>query len=228
MAKESLKLVSSSSAPRSPAREALARAIAEATAARAALEEAHGAAIAATRKEIAAEEKLAALREKAGDAGSPDALIRALASGHGNAFDWASPQAEARAAIAASEKEIEVWQRSREVALAEIPARQEALEKAARRVDLAAREVVCAEVNVMRLIAELEEMQKAVVDRRLLFLHIDRLLPDGPDRAALAEFMARPWLKEERSGSWEFSEVAKARRAAFDALKANPDAELAK
>lgn len=226
MAKESLKLVTSSTPPRSAARNALAAAIDGATKARSALEECEAASLAATRKEIGAEDKLAALRESIGEPASPDGLIRALAAGTVHIDDVAAPEDEVRANINAAEREIETWRRVRELARSQIPAREEALQKAERRVEQAAREVVSSEADLARLITETEEMQAAVVERRLALLHLASIMPDGPDRTALCDLLARPWLREEITGGWQWNEATKARLAAFEALKHDANAEI--
>lgn len=138
-----------------------------------------------------------------------------------------APQTEIRKNIDIAERDLESWRYATAIAEAEIPTREDAVRKAAERVDAAAKEVVRSEVDVARLIAEAEKSQAGVVERRLFLMHIDRLLPDrSEERAALLEFFAKRWLYEEMSGAWKFSKVAKTRLAAFEELKHNSDAEI--
>jgi predicted nucleic acid-binding Zn-ribbon protein len=212
-----------------PSRAALAAAIADAETARRNLEIARVAAGNAENQVYEARGKLEAMREREpANGASPDRILEVLAAA-GSEFDVNAlemPGEDARREEAKVENEIAAWGRARDVAEQAIPDRQLAVERAERKVEIAARRVICADIDVGRLVAEAEEAATSIVEKRIILLHLMRLLPDGDDRKAIEKFMARPWLSHEFSGAWQNHPVIAPYRAIYAALMRDASAPV--
>ncbi len=214
---------------RDPSRAALAEAIEDASTARKNLDDARAAATNAERHVWRASERLDAFRKEAGHIGRSEDFIASLASGV--AFDVLEidrPEADARAKVEAAEQELAAWRRARDVAQGLIPDRKHVLEYAERRVVTAVAEVIRAAVDIDRLIREADEAAAMIVVKRAALMQLRNILPDGAEREAIREFLARPWLAHEGNGRWKNHASVQSLSDAFQTLSQDADAELPK
>ena len=193
MAKTNLKIASA----RDPARDALAAAIDDEAVARKNLDDARSAADKARGLVWSSEDRLTALREAAANERPADAIVAALAAGQLDVAVLDRPQAESSAKLEGAEQEVSAWRRAREAADTEIAPREEALEKAQRRVKQAVAEVMRT-VDVGALLEAAERTQERLVAERARLLQLRALLPSfSAEQRAIDSFLARPILAHE-------------------------------
>jgi hypothetical protein len=147
--------------------------------------------------------------------------LEALAAADG-AFDIQAlgmPGAEARAREEKAERDIAAWRHAHVHAEQAIPDRKLAVEYADRKVENAARAVVGKSFDIPRLIAEAEEAQAGVVEKRIRLIYARGLrIEDEGDRAAIERFLSHQWLLHEGDESWKHHPVIVAHKAAFEDL----------
>jgi hypothetical protein len=168
---------------RDDARAELAAAIADAETARRNLEIARLAFSNSENQVFERRDKLDALRKIETEKVSQDHVLEALAAGSDfDVNELKTSDSEARAREEKAEVDIATWVRARDVAGQAIPDRRLAVERADRKVEIAAHRVICADIDVGRLVAEAEEAAASIVAKRIMLLHIRTLLPDGRGR----------------------------------------------
>jgi hypothetical protein len=202
-----------------PSRAELAAAIAAAETARRNLEIARVAADKAENRVFEAREKLEVLRAREPANASPDSMLESLAAGAAfDVLELEMPDAEARAREEKAERDIAAWRHARDIAERAIPDRELAVQRADRKVEIAARAVVGAAFDADQMIVEAEEAAASIVEKRIILLHLRTLLEDGDDRKAIDNFLARPWLSHEFNCAWQTHPVLDPYRAAYAAL----------
>ena len=203
MSKTNLKPVS----PRTPAREALAQAIANADAARRQVKEVVTAAENAWERQLEAMERRDALLLEPTPS-APD-IIAALARGDCDVLAVERRQFEARDALADAEREVAAWRRAKDEAKAEISVRQEALYWADRKVRTCVGAVLAESGAIDRLRDEAERLQGELIDRRvaLIFLEKHAELP-AEEKHQLSLYLSRSaMLPREATPHHEAAEV---------------------
>jgi hypothetical protein len=159
---------------------------------------------------------------------SQDHVLEALAAAGSdfNVLGLEMPDAEARAREEKAERDIAAWRRAHDIATKAIPDRQQAVERAERAVEIAARVVIGKSFDVGQMIAEAEEAAAAIVKRRIRLMHLRPFLEDVAARQAIERFLSRPWLEDEYSEAWKNHPVVIADRAAYEELLRDAGAPL--
>jgi hypothetical protein len=206
-------------------RERLAEAINDRDAARQAVVDARYAEDKAREHTYAAEHEADELRKRAEAPESGDDAVAAIT--RGDVLELARPAAEARAAIEAAEQRIAAWRHAADLAESAVPIRQDALERGEKRVEECARAVVVESIDIDKMLAETKEAADWLVGQRALLLHLMSILPrESPDRAAVSDYLASPWLAGEYDDKWRKNPSIKPYAQAFEQLLRDPETPL--
>jgi predicted nucleic acid-binding Zn-ribbon protein len=225
MSNANLKLV----AERSPARVALATAIAEHSTAERDLRAAREAVEKARDRQWDAQHRLAALQERPAEATAnpATAFISAMQAGRDADVAELSEPKNARAAEEADiQGEIEALRKTRAALDAFIVEREGATVNAKGRVKDAVAEVLRSETDVSRLLKEASAVASDIVARRCELLQLRSLLPLGDEKKAIDSLLARPWLIHELNNAYVSHPAAQAVSRAHAALMRDADAPL--
>lgn len=210
--------------PRTPAREALAQAIATADAARRHVQEAVAAAENAWQRQLEAMQRRDALLLEPTQSGSGYDIIAALARGDCDVLAVERRQFETRDTLADAEREVAAWRRAKDEAKAEIPVREEAQYWADRTVKTCVGAVLTESGAIDRLRGEAERLQADLIARRvtLIFLEKHAELP-AEEKRQLSLYLSRSAVLPRDASQHEAAEVW---AHAAEALKRDADAPL--
>ncbi len=173
-----------------------------------------------------ADANLRSLKEQAAEA-PPDnkALIDALARGDSDAATINRPQEILRERIASAERECATWSAAWETIDAAIREREAMLKTARERVEKAARAALGEMLNLSERIAEAQELQDRLVEKRLALMAVWDLV-DPPRREQISAFFGNPFLSGEMHEAWKRDPACAIFRATFEKLKTDADASL--
>jgi hypothetical protein len=220
-----LKLVSE----RSPARAALAAAIAEHANAERDHRSAREAVDKARERAWDAQDRLAVLQARPAEAtANPGvAYITAVQEGREpSVAEIEGPAKTREAEEAAIQGEIEALVKTRAALDDAVIEREGAIIAAKGKIKDAAAEVMRSEINVAALLKEAEAAEAILVSRRCELLELQSLLPASDERAAIDSFVARPWLIHEHNRTHSTHPAAQAVTASLAALMRDADAAL--
>jgi hypothetical protein len=225
MSKPHMKLISE----RSPARVALATAIAEHADAERDLLVAREAVDKARERAWSAQDRLAALQERPAEATANPATawLAAMKEGREASVLELEGSGDARKAEeTAIQGEIEALRKTRAALDAVVVEREGAIAYAKGKVKDAVAEVLRSETDVGALIKEAEEAAANIVARRSMLMQLRSLLPAGAEKSAIDTFLARPWLLHELNGAFVSHPAALAVSGTRDALMQDADADV--
>ena len=229
--KMTVKLGPRSAAPNTPkddARQALAQAIHERDKAIKAVDDARTAERLAREKSFDARRVADQLRDKTIAPIDHDEILLAVAGGEvDDVLALARTDDAARREIELADERARAWKTAADHAEAAIEARQRAADEAEKILRERAASALEQSLDLPRMLAEAREAADWLVARRSVFLFLMETLPrKSEDRAALAEFMARPWLEAELSNGWMRHPALLSYRAALEALAADAGAVI--
>jgi hypothetical protein len=224
MTKPNLKLISE----RSPARAALATAIAEHANAERELLAAREAVEKARDRQWDAQHRLAALQERPAEATANPAMafISAMQAGRDADVAELSPVNTRADEEAAIQDEIDALRKTRAALDTAVVEREAAISYTKVAVKDAVVEVLRGETDVARLLKEAEAEAATIVARRCELLQLRSLLPAGVEKSEIASFLARPWLLHELNGAYVSHPAALAVSGTRDALMQDADADV--
>jgi hypothetical protein len=220
-----LKLVSE----RSPQREALAAAIANAERAEADAKAAREAAVKARDRKWEVDDRLEALRQQhqAAPISPAEAYIAATRAGHDVGLAELEAPTKARAAAEADlQREIDALTKTRHILEEAASNLGEVISATKRKVEEAVAEVLRSEVDAAPLLAEAEAAQSVVVKRRCALIQLASLLPHGEEKAKIDRFLGRQWLSAVGVPGFAHHPAAQAIAASREALMRDADAAL--
>ncbi|HEY8124527.1 MAG TPA: hypothetical protein VIF88_03795 [Methylocystis sp.] len=220
-----LKLV----AERSPARVALATALAEHANAERDHRAAREAVEKARERAWSAQDRLAALQERPAEATANPATVflAAIQAGREPSIAELEGPANTRAAEEASiQAEITALSKTRAALDAAVTEREGAIAYAKGKIRDAVAEVLRVETDVAGLLREAEAVAADIVARRAMLMQLRSLLPVGAEKSAIDSFIARPWLIHELHGGYVSHAAAQSVSRAHDALLRDADAAL--
>jgi predicted nucleic acid-binding Zn-ribbon protein len=213
----------------SPARAALAAAIAEHANADRDLRTAHEAVDKARQRAWDAQDRLAAAHARPADAtGDPaTAFIAGMQEGrNAGVAELVAPTKTREAAETDIQQEIDALTKTRAALDESVRERESAAVRTRNDVKGAAAEVLRVETDVGALINEAEAAAADIVARRCALLQLQSLLPPSQEKKGIDSFLAHPWLAHQLNGAFVSHPAAQSVSLAHDALLRDADAEL--